>query len=120
MIGWQVICLVGALGGLVNSLLVNQNKLLIPWLIRPAGQRWSIDLGLLANAAVGAAAAVITETLGGVATLDNTHQIGMCLLAGLGGGNLLTSLVQRFSGDLTSEKADSLEKLLEQLKDKVL
>lgn len=119
MIAWQVICALGAAGGLVNSLLVNQNVLLIPWLNKPSGQRWSVDLGILANAIIGAAAAVITESLGGVAALDSQHQIGMCLLAGLGGGNLLTSLVQRFSGDLTSEKTDSLEKLLEQLKDKL-
>jgi hypothetical protein len=69
VVAWWVITLVGLGGGVVNSLLLEENRLILPAVRTEAGRR-KLDLGFLSNIALGIAAAFLPY-LFGISTLSH-------------------------------------------------
>lgn len=95
-----IILFAGMVGGLANSFLT--------------AEEWKSVL--IPNLVLGGVAALLLYFLGG-SELDPMRQIGTALLAGLGGGNLLTSLRQRLLLRLQEQKEQDLGETSEEVVD---
>jgi hypothetical protein len=87
---WYVL-LAGIGGGIVNSLLVERNTLILPSLRRDGGTI-QVDLGFLSNVALGVAAAFLPY-LFGIDKLNHHQQIGLSLLGAIGGASFIANFV---------------------------
>lgn len=87
---WYVL-LAGLGGGIVNSLLLERNRLIMPAL-RRENDRFLLDLGFLSNIALGVAAAFLPY-LFGIDKLSHLQQIGVSLLGAIGGASFIGNFV---------------------------
>jgi uncharacterized membrane protein YeaQ/YmgE (transglycosylase-associated protein family) len=101
----------GAFGGLLNSLLVDAGFRL------PSRDRDNPDVwkaGFLGNVLLGVGAALATYLIG-TSDLDRTRALGIAFISGIGGGSVLTALVQRYSSAILQAKVESLERTVQVL-----
>ena len=100
----------GALGGVVNCWLVDEGFLQPRWVQRSPDERlW--HPGWIGNVFTGAIAALVTYCLvtGGLAS---SKQLGLSILSGLGGGNVLMSYYQRWTQETLKARIKTLEDTL--------
>jgi hypothetical protein len=109
-VAWWVIALVGLGGGVVNSLLLEGNSLIIPALRAENGKK-RLDLGFLSNIALGIAAAFLPY-LFGISKLSHHQQLGVSLVAAIGGGSFINTFIQRKQTNLAAAQAEAFEKAL--------
>lgn len=102
----------GGLGGLTNALLLNKD-LLIPKISRDSEGRLAVSVGSLGNVLIGAMAGFLTWLLG-ANDLPAIKQIGLCILAGIGGGNIILSMLQNKQLTLQESKLKEATDLLGQ------
>jgi uncharacterized membrane protein YeaQ/YmgE (transglycosylase-associated protein family) len=101
----------GAFGGLLNSLLVDAGFRL------PSRDADNPDIwspGFLGNVLLGLGAALATYLIG-ASELDRSRALGIAFISGVGGGSVLTALVQRYSSAILQAKVDSLEQTVRSL-----
>jgi len=116
---WITVTVAGLFGGLCNALLV-ERRLLTPLCERIDGRR-SIEPGTIGNMFLGMVAAFLVYCLGPdlvpkellattvIGKLGELRQlIGVCLLAGIGGGNVITSLMQEQRIKLEQNKTQAV------------
>ena len=106
---WYVL-LAGLGGGIVNSLLLERNRLIMPALQREDG-RLLLDLGFVSNIALGVAAAFLPY-LFGVAKLTHDQQLGVSLVAAIGGASFMSGLVQSRLTTVRAAQADAFERIM--------
>lgn len=101
---WSIV--VGMLGGVANSLLVEEGFVL-PHLVRLENRAvWKP--GFLSNIVLGGIAAPATYALG-ASELKPLGQLGIALISGVGGGNILVSLMQKQETALLKTRVDTLQ-----------
>ncbi|MFZ2411845.1 MAG: hypothetical protein WAW23_09770, partial [Candidatus Methanoperedens sp.] len=105
------------LGGFVNALLLDRD-LLIPRFFRNSDGYIAVNAGFLSNVMIGAAASVLTWMFG-ANDLPPLRQIGLCFLAGIGGGNIISSMLQNKQLILQQSKIADLAALLGQSVEKL-
>lgn len=100
----------GVLGGLANCLLLQGG-----WL-RPQGvntdKGWMLSPGFLTPVFLGAIAALVTDFLGGAKLPDDGSRWALAILSGLGGGNVLSSLLQKQETAVLKTQMDVLQQTL--------
>jgi hypothetical protein len=101
---WSI--LVGILGGVANSLLVEEG-FVIPRIVRYK-DRTVWKAGFLSNVFLGGIAALATYALG-ASELKPLGQLGIALISGVGGGNVLVSLMQKQETALLKTRVDTLQ-----------
>jgi len=103
----------GMLGGVANSLLL-KDGFVFPKVI-PIGENRSLfDPGVFGNLLLGGIAALATHLLG-ASHLEFFNQLGLALVSGVGGGNVLTSLLQKHETGILKAQMDALEKTVNRL-----
>lgn len=103
--------LLGAFGGLLNSLLVDAGFRL------PSRDRDNPDLwnaGFVGNILLGIGAALATYLIG-ASDLDRSRALGIAFISGVGGGSVLTAFVQKHSSAILQAKVESLEQTVRSL-----
>lgn len=106
---WSV--LIGMVGGIANSLLVDDG-FAVPHVIQEQSRRvWKI--GFLRNVMLGGIAAFATYALG-ASELNLLRQLGIALLSGVGGANVLTTLMQKHETSLLKARVDTLQAVVRQ------
>ena len=101
---WSIV--IGMLGGVANSLLVEEGFVL-PHFIRHQNHTvWKP--GFLSNIVLGGIAALATYALG-ASELKPLGQLGIALISGVGGGNILVSLMQKQETALLKTRVDTLQ-----------
>lgn len=100
----------GVLGAVANCILV-EGGFAIPRKVAKDSNRVVIDLGFLGTILLGAVAAVATYLLG-TSTLSAARQLGIAVIAGVGGGNVLTSLAQKQEAQILKAQMDALDAAL--------
>ena len=98
---WSIV--VGMLGGVANSLLVEEGFVL-PHLVR-IENRTVWKPGFLSNILLGGIAALATYALGA----SELKPLGIALISGVGGGNILVSLMQKQETTLLKTRIDTLQ-----------
>jgi len=93
-------------GGVANSLLVEEGFVL-PHLVR-IDNRTVWKPGFLSNISLGGIAALATYALG-ASELKPLGQLGIALISGIGGGNILVSLMQKQETALLKTRLDTME-----------
>ncbi len=101
---WSII--MGMLGGVANSLLVEEGFVL-PHLVR-IENRTVWKPGFLSNISLGGIPALATYALG-ASELKPLGQLGIALISGIGGGNILVSLMQKQETALLKTRLDTME-----------
>ena len=101
---WSI--LVGILGGVANSLLVEEG-FVMPRIVRDK-ERTVWKAGFLSNVFLGGVAALATYALG-ASELTLLRQLGIALVSGVGGGNILVSLMQKQETALLKSRVDTLQ-----------
>jgi uncharacterized membrane protein YeaQ/YmgE (transglycosylase-associated protein family) len=109
-VAWWAIALVGLGGGVANSLLLEENSLILPAIRTEAGRR-RLDLGFLSNVALGVAAAFLPY-LFGVSKLSHHQQLGMSLVAAIGGASFINTFIQRNQTRLVVAQLDAVQRML--------
>jgi uncharacterized membrane protein YeaQ/YmgE (transglycosylase-associated protein family) len=104
---WSIV--VGMLGGVANSLLVEEGFVL-PHLVR-LENRTVWKPGFLSNIILGGIAALATYALG-ASELKPLGQLGIALISGVGGGNILVSLMQKQETALLKSRVDTLTQVV--------
>lgn len=104
---WSIV--IGMLGGVANSLLVEEGFVL-PHLVR-LENRTVWKPGFLSNIALGGIAALATYALG-ASELRPLGQLGIALISGVGGGNILVSLMQKQETALLKTRVDTLTQVV--------
>jgi uncharacterized membrane protein YeaQ/YmgE (transglycosylase-associated protein family) len=102
----------GAFGGLLNSLLVDAGFRL------PSRDVDNPDIwnpGFLGNILLGLGAALATYLIG-EGELDRSRALGIAFISGVGGGSVLTAFVQRYSSAILQAKVESLEQMVRALR----
>jgi hypothetical protein len=94
------------LGGVANSLLVEEGFVL-PRIVRDK-DRTVWKAGFLSNVFLGGVAALATYALG-ASELSSLKQLVIALLSGVGGGNILVSLMQKQETALLKTRVDTLQ-----------
>ena len=110
MVAWWAITLVGLGGGVVNSLLLEENSLILPAIRTEAGRR-KLDLGFLSNVALGVAAAFLPY-LFGISKLSHHQQLGVSLVAAIGGASFINTFIQRNQTRLVAVQVEALQRAL--------
>jgi hypothetical protein len=105
---WYVF-LVGLGGGIVNSLLLERNSLILPAVRRERGTL-RVELGFVSNVALGVVAAFLPY-LFGISQLTHRQQVGVSLLAAIGGASFISGFVQRRQIAIRAAKADALDEI---------
>jgi hypothetical protein len=113
MIAWWAIALVGFGGGVVNSLLLEANSLILP-AVRIEDGRKKLDLGFLSNITLGIAASYLPY-LFGIAKLSHHQQIGVSLLAAIGGASFINNFVQKNQMSAASAQVKALERAIREV-----
>ena len=112
LVAWGAIALVGLGGGVANSLLLEENSLILPAIRTEAGRR-KLDLGFLSNIVLGVAAAFLPY-LFGISKLSHHQQLGMSLVAAIGGASFINTFIQRNQTRLVATRVEALERTLRQ------
>ncbi len=108
MMLWSI--LMGAVGGVANSLLLEDGFALPFVAVKEKDQRvWK--LGFVSNILLGAIAALATYLLGAY-KLEPLNQLGIALVSGIGGGNVLVSFMQKQDASLLKAKVEAYEQAL--------
>lgn len=106
----------GIIGGILNSFLV-QGGWDLPYIEERDGGRKRFVPGGLSNTLLGGAAGYLAYSLW-LQTADPKKAIGLCLLAGIAGGNFVVTMLQRYnlieSQRNTAFLTEQLEKFLKQ------
>jgi len=105
---WSV--LMGVVGGVANSLLI-EDGFALPYLITREHNRRVWHPGFMSNILLGAIAALATYLLGAY-KLELLNQLGIALVSGIGGGNVLTSLMQKQQTTVLKAQMEALEEAL--------
>ena len=107
------VILIGVIGGVANCLLV-EGGFVYPQLTseEKKGKIWRP--GFFGNVLLGGIAALATYLLG-ASRLDFLSQLGIALLSGLGGGNVLASLMQKYEIGVLKAQMDGLERTIREL-----
>jgi hypothetical protein len=113
LVAWWAIALVGLGGGVANSLLLEENSLILPAIRTEAGRR-KLDLGFLSNIALGVAAAFLPY-LFGISKLSHHQQLGVSLVAAIGGASFINTFIQRNQTKLVAARVEALEWTLRQV-----
>ena len=100
----------GMLGGLANSLLL-ENGFALPRIVLLEGGKRVWNPGFIGNLILGAIAALVVFMLGGSA-LPSLNAFGVSIVSGIGGGNLLTSIVQKYETNILKTQMEGLEQAL--------
>ncbi len=97
-------------GGVANSLLLEEGSALLFVLVKEHNRRvW--HAGFLSNILLGAIAALATYLLGAY-KLELLNQLGIALVSGIGGGNVLTSLMQKQQATVLKAQMEALEEAI--------
>jgi hypothetical protein len=104
------VCILGAIGGTANSLLVH-GAFAVPYLHEKDG-RQSWDPGFLGNIFLGALAALVTYALD-PGDKFGARQLGIAVLSGVGGASVLTGWMQRKDIGMLEIKNEALSKTIE-------
>ena len=107
---WWAVALVGLGGGVANSLLLEENSLILP-AIRTEADRRKLDLGFLSNIALGIAAAFLPY-LFGISKLSHHQQLGVSLVAAIGGASFINTFIQRNQTRLVAAQVEELQRAL--------
>ena len=100
----------GVIGGVANSLLLEEGFALPFTAVKGQNQRvW--HAGFISNVLLGAIAALATYLLGAY-KLELLNQLGIALVSGIGGGNVLTSLMQKQQTTVLKAQMEALEQAL--------
>src|SRR5690348_13173378 len=110
LVAWWAIALVGLGGGVTNSLLLEENSLILPAIRTEAGRR-RLDLGFLSNVALGIAAAFLPY-LFGISKLSHHQQLGVSLVAAIGGASFINTFIQRNQTRLVVAQLDAVQRML--------
>jgi len=110
---WWLVSLIGVLGGVANSLLL-EGGFVVPHLSQEEKRGTIWMPGFLGNMALGGIAALATHWLG-AARLEISSQLGIALLSGVGGGNVLTSLLQKHETVILRAQMEGLERTIKEL-----
>jgi hypothetical protein len=94
----------------VNSLLLEENSLILPAIRTEAGRR-KLDLGFLSNLALGVAAAFLPY-LFGISKLSDHQQLGVSLVAAIGGASFINTFIQRNQTRLVVAQVEALQRAL--------
>jgi hypothetical protein len=105
--------LIGMLGGVANSLLVEEGFVL-PQLRNEEKKGKIFRPGFIGNMVLGGIAALATYLLG-ASRLEFLSQLGIALVSGVGGGNVLTSLMQKQETGVLKAQMEGLERTIRQL-----
>ncbi len=106
--------LFGAVGGVANCILVHDGFSL-PRVVKKETGEILLTPGFAGPLLLGMIAALATYLLG-ASKLEEASQHGIALISGLGGGNVLTSLLQRQQTAILGEKVQQMEQTLKNLK----
>jgi hypothetical protein len=113
LVAWWAIALVGLGGGVANSLLLEENSLILPAIRTEAGRR-KLDLGFLSNIALGVAAAFLPY-LFGISKLSHHQQLGVSLVAAIGGASFINTFIQRNQTRLVAAQVETLKQALREV-----
>ena len=105
---WSV--LMGVVGGVANSLLLEEGFAL-PFVLVKEHNRRVWHAGFLSNVLLGAIAALATYLLGAY-KLELLNQLGIALVSGIGGGNVLTSLMQKQQASALKAEMEALHETI--------
>jgi hypothetical protein len=105
---WSV--LMGIIGGLANSLLI-EDGFALPLVVVDKQNRRVWRPGFISNVLLGAIAALATFLLGAY-KLELFNQLGIALVSGVGGGNVLASLMQKQQSNVLKAQMEALEEVL--------
>jgi hypothetical protein len=111
LLAWWAIALVGLGGGIVNSLLLERNSLVLPAVRNEDGRR-SIQLGFVSNLLFGLAAAFLPSLLG-VAKLTQQQQLGVVFVAAMGGASFINTFIQKNQAEILTAQLEALELALD-------
>lgn len=107
------VILTGLFGGLLNSLLLERG---FTWpyseQLNSHKKRW--NPGFISNLALGIGASVIVYGIS-AENLPFWKMISVCLLAGIGGGNLITTMLQKNEINLAETKINVMQENLREL-----
>lgn len=102
--------LLGMLGGVANSLLLDSGFAVPRTVTLEEGKRiW--NPGFIGNLVLGALASVVIYLMG-ASGLPLLNLYGVSILSGVGGGNLLASLVQKYESSILRVQTEMLERAL--------
>jgi ABC-type Mn2+/Zn2+ transport system permease subunit len=104
---WSIV--VGMLGGVANSLLIEEGFVIPHWVRQQNCTVWKP--GFLSNIVLGGIAALATYFLG-ASELKPLSQLGIALISGMGGGNILVSLMQKQETALLKTRVDTLQAIV--------
>jgi hypothetical protein len=104
---WSIV--VGMLGGVANSLLIEEGFVIPHWVRQQNCTVWKP--GFLSNIVLGGIAALATYFLG-ASELKPLGQLGIALISGMGGGNILMSLMQKQETALLKTRVDTLQAIV--------
>lgn len=104
--------LMGMIGGVANSLLVEEG-FAKPRRIIKGHDKVVWNPGFIGNVILGAIAAMATYLLG-ASELKLLSQLGIALVSGIGGGNVLNSLRQKEESSILKARMEALADALEQ------
>lgn len=102
---WSI--LLGVIGGVANSLLL-EDGFALPFVVVKEHNRRVWNPGFFSNVLLGAIAALATYLLGAY-KLELLNQLGIALVSGIGGGNVLTSLMQKQQTSILKAQMEALE-----------
>jgi uncharacterized membrane protein YeaQ/YmgE (transglycosylase-associated protein family) len=94
----------------VNSLLLEGNSLILPAIRMEDGKR-KLDLGCLSNIALGIAAAFLPY-LFGISKLSHHQQLGVSLVAAIGGASFINTFIERNQTTRVAAQAEAFERAL--------
>jgi uncharacterized membrane protein YeaQ/YmgE (transglycosylase-associated protein family) len=100
---WMWVLLLGGFGGVLNCILIDAGFRL------PFVADRVVNPGFVGNILLGVGAALATFLLG-TDQLDQGQTLGIALIAGVGGGGVLTALVQKHQTGVLQAQIDQLEK----------
>ncbi len=107
---YLTVCILGVIGGLANSLLM-QGAFAAPYVLRTDGRK-SWDPGFLGNMFLGALAALVTYALD-PGDKFGARQLGIAALSGIGGASILTAWMQRKDIRILEIKNEALSSTIE-------
>jgi hypothetical protein len=105
--------ILGLIGGLANSILIDKG-FAFPRTLTTDDNRRIWDPGFFGNLTLGAIASVLVYYLGS-SQLPSANQAAVSIISGIGGGNLLTSVVQKYEASLLQTKLEGLERTVRNL-----
>lgn len=105
-----VTLLFGALGGVANCILVYEGFSLPRLVKRDSGERL-LTAGFLGPLVLGMVAALATYLLG-TSKLEELNQWGIALISGVGGGNVLMSLLQRQETTTLKTQVEQMQEVI--------